>query len=183
MNISATEHVEALASLLDLHEEFEVVEAQEDRRAKVRRFTLVPRLCVGVCRHCGAACAERHVCHEREVVDLPMGVYATRLCVRLFQFRCQACDRFFTPRYTSLSEGAHATERFLSRMAELVKHSDLANAAAYLGVPQKTLSAWYYDYVERLKRDGEKASRLGPITSLGIDELSLKKDTNSSVAC
>jgi transposase len=173
--------LEALTSLLDLHEEFEVLEAQEDRKAKVRRFTLSPRLAVGVCPHCGDTCPERHLCHDREVVDLPMGAYASRLSVRMFQFRCRSCDRFFTPRYAALAEGAHATERFLGRMAELVKHADLCNAAAYLGVPERTLSAWYYEYVGRLERDAGRD--LKPVTSLGIDELSLKNGTSSSASC
>lgn len=175
--------LEAFTSLLDLGEEFEVLDAQEDRRAKVRRFTLVPRLAVGVCPHCRGVCQERHLCHDREVVDLPLGAYATRLLVRLSQFRCGACDRFFTPRYAALAEQAHATERFLTRMAELVKHADVSNAAAYLGVPEKTLGAWYYDHVERLKRPGDTGAPLKPVTSLGVDELSLKKGTSSSVSC
>lgn len=182
--------LDALASMLDLQEEFEVVDLQEDRKAKVRHFTLIPRVIVGICPDCGAACSERHACHDREVVDLPMGVFATRLGVRLFQFRCVSCDRYFTPRYAALAEGAHATERFLLRMAELLKHSDVSNAAAYLGVAAKTLDAWYYDYLQRLESDGHAAGhgdrrrdQLKPVTSLGIDELSLKKDINSSASC
>jgi len=54
----------------------------------------------------------------------------------------------------------------------------MQNAAAFLGVPEKTLERWYYDYVER---QAQKApAGLKPIKSLGIDELSLKKSTASS---
>ena len=54
-----------------------------------------------------------------------------------------------------------------------------SRAFSFLGVPEKTLSRWYYDYVGRqlAKPQGEKAL---PIKSLGIDELSLKKSTVSS---
>lgn len=175
-----SEQRHALACLLDL-DEFEVVEAEEDRRSKVRRLVLVPRASVGLCPRCGGVCAERHACHEREVLDLPLGAYATRLRVRLWQFRCERCDQFFTPRFAALAEGAHATERFLARMADLVKHTDLANAAAYLGVAEKTLERWYYQYVQRQQQ--RPAGALQPIRSLGIDELSLKKDTSNSAAC
>lgn len=174
-----SERLSALACLLDL-EEFEVVEAQEDRRGKVRRLVLVPRATVGLCPHCGGVCPERHDCYDREIVDLPLGAYAMRLVVRLWQFHCERCDKFFTPRLAALAEGAHATERFLERMAELVKHADLANAAAYLGVAQKTLERWYYQYVQRHQRP---EGQLRPVQSLGIDELSLKKDTANSAAC
>jgi transposase len=167
------------ASLVDL-EEFEVVEAGEDRREHLRRLVLVPRVSVGMCPQCGGVCEERHECYERQVVDLPLGAYATQLIVRMWQFRCEQCDKFFTPRFAALAEGAHATERFLERMAELVKHADLGSAAAYLGVPEKTLERWYYQHVQRRQR---AEGQLRPVSSLGIDELSLKKDTSNSAAC
>jgi transposase len=174
-----SQQLEALSGLLDLAE-FEVVEVSEDCRKKIRRLVLVPRAAVGLCPHCGGVCPERHECYERTVLDLPLGAYGTELVVRAWQFRCEHCDKFFTPRLAALAEGAHATERFLERMAALVKHADLANAAAYLGVAEKTLERWYYQYVERLQRP---EAALQPVRSLGIDELSLKKDSGNSAAC
>ena len=100
--------------------------------------------------------------------------------MRGWQFRCEHCNRFFTPRSAALAEGAHATERFLERMAELVQHTDLTHAAAYLAVAPKTLERWYYQSVQRRQRP---EGTLQPIRSLGIDELSLKKDTGNSAAC
>ena len=47
-------------------------------------------------------------------------------------------------------------------------------AAAFLGVPEKTLARWYYDHAQR-QRDNPPATAAKPIKSLGIDELSLKK--------
>jgi transposase len=174
-----SEQLEALSSLLDL-EELEVLDASQDRPGKVRRFVVVPRVAAGLCPHCHQVCEERHECHERRVLDLPLGAYATQLTVRLFQYRCRSCDKFFTPHLACLAEGAHATERFLKRLSELVKHTDLANAAAFLGVAPKTLEHWYYDYVKRQER-AEQDVR--PVRSLGIDELSLKKDTANSASC
>jgi hypothetical protein len=100
------------------------------------------------------------------------------LLVRTYQFHCPACDAYFTPRCPALAEGAHATERFLERAAELVRSSDLANAAAFLGVPERTLADWYYDYLQR--RAATAAGVAQPIRRIGIDELSLKKSTGSS---
>jgi hypothetical protein len=73
----------------------------------------------------------------------------------------------------------HATERFLEQAARLIRFADVANAAAFLGVPEKTLGRWYYDYVQR-RRDRPPGEAAKPIKSLGIDELSLKKSTGSS---
>ena len=178
-----------LTSLLDL-EEFEVVEATSDRRAKLRRFTLVPKVAVGLCPHCQGVTDERHLCRDRQIADLPMGGCRTQLVVRLWQFRCPACDRFFTPRFVALAEGAHATERLLERLAALASHGDLSAAARFFGIAEKTAEGWYYDYLQRQRKQREASSSssssssvLQPVRSLGIDEFSLKKDTGSSAAC
>jgi transposase len=170
-----------LTDLLDL-DGFEVVEATSDRATKARRLTVVPTGTVAaMCPGCGAATADRHACRDREVVDLPMGGWRTDLVVRLRQFECEACGRYFTPRHAALAEGAHATERFLERLAEWATHGDVAAAARFLGVAERTAERWYYDHLERRRR--EPAADLQPVRSLGIDELSLKKGTASSPAC
>src|SRR6266478_2147416 len=169
-----------LSDLLDL-DGFEVVDAASDRGSKLRRLTVTPTQVAGLCPHCGGATAERHTCHDREVADLPLGGWKSQLVVRLFQFRCQRCNKFFTPRHAGLAEGAHATERFLERLADYASHSDVSTAARFLGVAEKTAEHWYYDYLERRRKEPPKD--LLPIRSLGIDELSLKKDTGSSAAC
>jgi transposase len=169
-----------LTSLLDL-DEFEVVESSRDRREKVRRLTLVPKAIVGLCPHCHGASDDRHICHDRVIADLPMGGCRTELVVQLSQFRCPACDKFFTPHFMALAEGAHATERLLERLAELASHSDITTAAGFFGIAEKTAEGWYYQYLERKRK--EPAAHLQPVRSLGIDELSLKKDTGNSAAC
>jgi transposase len=166
--------------LLDL-DGFEVVDATSDRSCKLRRLTVTPLALAGLCPHCEASTAERHACHDREVVDLPLGGWKTQLVVRLFQFRCERCDKFFTPPHPVLSPGLHATERFLERLAEYASHGDIASAARFTGVAEKTAERWYYDYLERKQK--EPRADLLPIRSLGIDELSLKKDTGSSAVC
>jgi transposase len=166
--------------LLDL-DGFEVADVASDRAGKLRRLTVIATSIAELCPHCGMASSERHACHDREVVDLPLGGWKSQLVVRLFQFRCERCDKFFTPRHPALAEGAHATERFLGRLAEYAGHGDVSTAARFMGVAEKTAEHWYYDYLERRRQGPPKD--LQPICSLGIDELSLKKDTGSSAAC
>lgn len=169
-----------LTSLLDL-DEFEVVEASRDRRNKLQRFTLTPKITVGLCPHCSGICDERHLCYDRVIADLPMGGCRTELVVRLWQFHCLSCDKFFTPRLGTLAEGAHATERLLERLADLASRSDLVTASRFFGIAEKTAEGWYYDYLKRKQKN--PAPHLEPVRSLGIDELSLKKDTGNSAAC
>ena len=136
---------------------------------------------VALCPGCGGATADRHACHDRAVVDLPLGGWRTELVVQLWQFECAACGRYFTPRHAALADGAHATERFLDRLTEYATHGAVSAAARFLGVPEKTAERWYYDRLERHRR--EPAAALKPVRSVGIDELSLKKSTASSPAC
>lgn len=183
MKSQTTQGLQALTELLDL-EEFEVVEATAERDAKgrkLRRLTVIPRVDVGLCPHCGQVCGERHRCRDYTVSDLPLGGWATELVVRLNQFRCEACDKFFTPAFRALAPGAHATERLLGRAADLVARSDVAAAAAFFGLAEKTLEGWYYDYLERQQK--QSVEELKPVKSLGVDELSLKKGTGNSAAC
>jgi hypothetical protein len=63
----------------------------------------------------------------------------------------------------------------------LAGHSDVTTAARFFGIPEKTAEGWYYQHLERKRK--EPAPHLQPVRSLGIDELSLKKDTGNSAAC
>jgi hypothetical protein len=42
----------------------------------------------------------------------------------------------------------HTTEHLLRRAAELIQHSDVANAARFFVIPEKNLERRYYDYLE-----------------------------------
>lgn len=140
-------------------------------------FTVVPRLPVAVCPQCGAVCEDVHQTRERQGIrDLPVADRAVELRVRVSQFSCGPCGHEFTPPIPELAEGTHATERFLSRAAELIRHGDLANAAKFLRTPEKTLHNWYYAWVKRQ----QQTTPAQPIKQIGIDELSLKKSTVNS---
>lgn len=84
----------------------------------------------------------------------------------------------------------HPADRLLGRrdtrheavagcVAEFIRHSDVANAARFFGVAEKTLEGWYYDDVERRQSDSARTPT-GPIRRIGIDDLSLKSGTDSS---
>ena len=112
------------------------------------------------------------------VLSPALATRPVELIVRTYQFACPHCDHFFTPSAPACAPGAHATERFLEQAARLIRFSDIANAAAFLAVPEKTLEKWYYDYVERQQQ--APAADLQPIRQLGIDELALKKKPAST---
>jgi transposase len=157
-------------------EGFEVVQAEVDEQQRQVRLTVVPQWPVAICPHCGEVCTQVHPTRELEGVhDLPLADRAVTLAVQVPQFWCGRCARAFTPKLPEVAEGAHATERFLARAAELIRFGDITQVAVFLQVPATSLERWYYAWVERQQR-----AEAQPITSLGIDELSLKKSTGSS---
>jgi transposase len=157
---------------------FQVAHVRYDTPADPVRLTILPTLPVGLCPHCQRASDTIHRRHDSNPVkDLPVGPQAVELIIRTYQFACAHCGCFFTPAAPAFAPAAHATERFLAQAARLIRCSDITNAAAFLGVPEKTLEKWYYDYVERQR---QQAAPLKPIRQLGIDELALKKKTSST---
>ena len=159
---------------------FVVVHLQEDSAHQRYFITVVPEHSIGVCPHCDRTSDTIKQRRNRDrILDLPIGSHAVELTVRVGQFECQHCGHCFTPPIGFLAEGSHATERLLGRAAELIRHSDVANAARFFGLPEKTLEEWYYAFVQRQQQRATEAPS-GPIRRIGIDELSLKKSTDSS---
>lgn len=167
-----------LAQLLQLPG-FEVVDCQEDRPNSTRFFTIVPVALHAPCPDCGRVCHDRHECLEQEIHDLPMAQFRTILRVRHWQFHCKPCDRFFTPPNPHMTAGTHATTRLLERAGDMARHSDLASTARFFAIPEKSMERWFYAYLTQ--RPATSAPQ--PIRSLGIDEISLKKDTGSTASC
>jgi transposase len=158
---------------------YQVVSERRDTPSDPVRLTLLATSEVALCPHCSRPTATVHRRLDSDPIrDLPHGPQAVELVLRSPQLHCERCDRYFTPPCPHVAPGAHATERFLDQAARLIRFSDIANAASFLGVPEKTLQRWYYDHVERKAR--QPPADLKPIKSLGIDELSLKKSTDSS---
>jgi transposase len=163
--------LDALTELLGL-EEFEVVDFARDRKLQLVRFTLVPKIGEGLCVRCRTLSEKRHSTGDHVVLDLPMLGCRTELIVRAPQYQCETCHQFFTPRYAAIAQGMHATVRLLEKLGQLVKHGDVAGAAAFFGIPEKTAERWYYQHRMR-HREAQSPHR--PIECLGIDELSIKK--------
>jgi transposase len=163
-------------------EGYEVVSERRDTLSDPVRLTLAPTSKVALCPHCGRPTDDVHRRLDSDPIrDLPHGPQAVELVLRSCQFRCEHCARFFTPACPHVAPGAHATERFLEQAARLIRFSDIASVADFLGVPERTLERWYYDHAQRqLDKAPSPGAALKPIKSLGIDELSLKKSTGSS---
>lgn len=143
-------------------------------------FTIIPQTPLGLCPHCQRVSEDIHRrCDSERVRDLAIGERAVELTVRTYQYWCNFCDRAFTPPTPGVAPGGHATVRFLEQARQLIRFSDIANVADFLGVPASTLGRWYYDYLEQRHQEPVNPAAQ-PIRQVGIDELSLKKSTASS---
>ena len=177
--------MDATASLLFwtkllLLTDFRVAHVYEDTLYQRLVFTLSPLHEIGLCPKCGRACETVKQRRTREGIrDLSIGTNTVELKIRVNQYTCEHCGHFFTPHIGFLADGAHATERFLERAAQLIRSSDVSNAAKFLGVPERTLDRWYLAWVERQHAAPAPVPEK-PIRRIGIDELSLKKSTGSS---
>jgi len=158
--------------------EYEVVYCLKESDLQRYSITVAPTRRLGVCPHCGQLSDNVHQTRTREhIKDLSIGADSVELKVRVLQYEC-TCGHCFTPPIPFLAEGSHATERFLERAATLIRTSDVANAAAFLGVPERTLGDWYYDFLQR--RPNPTAKALKVVRRIGIDELALKKNISST---
>ena len=175
--------LEALTGLLDL-EGFEVVASEEDSGKKIRRLAVVPtdvgrgRVVPALRSGDGrAARLPRPGGGGPAAGRVADGAGGAGVAVPVRRLR----QVLHPPRHPALSAGAHATERFLERLAELASHADVSAAARFFGVAGKTAERWYYDHLERRRKDPPRERE--PVRSLGIDELSTPKGTGGSAAC
>lgn len=160
--------------------DFRVAHVHEDTVAHRLSFTLVPLHELGLCPHCQRTCETVKQQRTRDrIYDLSIGTNCVELKVRVNQYECESCGHCFTPAIGFVADGTHATERFLERTAQLIRNSDVSNAAKFLGVPERTLDEWYCVWVKRQQSTAPPASQK-PTRRIGIDELSLKKSIDNS---
>jgi transposase len=160
--------------------DFRVTHVTDETHHQRLVLTLAPLHEVGLCPQCHRACETVKQRRTRDgIYDLPIGLNRVELVVRVNQYECDHCAQAFTPPIPFLAEGAQATDRFVTHAASLIRISDVANTARMLGVPERTLEAWYLAWVER-PPPASSAPPLKPIRHIGIDEIALKKSSGSS---
>src|SRR5260370_35645218 len=106
---------------------FRVVHERRDTPKDPVRFTVAPVEEVAVCPQYGHACDTVHRRHaSKSIKDLPLGEQAVELIVRTPHYERGRCQIYFTPTYSAIAPGAHATQRFLAHVARLIDFSDIA---------------------------------------------------------
>ena len=124
------------------------------------------------CPHCLRPTAQVNQYTQREVRDLDISGRQVWLVVRVRQFICPDCDRYFTERLTFADSGKSHTYRQEKWIFECCAKQPFTEVGALLGVNAKTVERIYYQQVSaRLAL----LDRYASVRKLGIDEIAHRK--------
>jgi transposase len=124
------------------------------------------------CPHCLRPTAQVNQYTQREVRDLGISGRQVWLVVRVRQFICPDCDRYFTERLTFADSGKSHTYRQEKWIFECCAKQPFTEVGALLGVNAKTVERIYYQQVSaRLAL----LDRYASVRKLGIDEIAHRK--------
>ncbi|MDX2305617.1 MAG: ISL3 family transposase [Microscillaceae bacterium] len=124
------------------------------------------------CTNCGNLCSEVHQCYTRRLRDLNMAAREVYLLVKVRQFYCKNCHRYFTESLEFADPNKSHTHRQEDFMFMVGRKQSYAEAALILNTPPKT--------VERVvlaacKKSAALEARYARVRRLGIDEQSHRK--------
>jgi len=124
------------------------------------------------CTNCGCLCEIVHQSYERRLRDLNMASREVYLLVKVRQFHCKKCDRYFTEHLDFADPNKSHTYRQEDFMFMVGRKQSYTEAALILNTCPKT--------VERVvlaacKKTADLAGRYARVHRLGIDEQSHRK--------
>ena len=124
------------------------------------------------CPHCMQPTAQVNQYTQREVRDLDISGRQSWLAVRVRQFFCPDCDRYFTERLSFADPGKSHTHRQGKWIFDCCAKQPFTEVGALLGVNAKTVERIYYKHVNaRL----DLPARYAAVRRLGIDEIAHRK--------
>ena len=161
-----TDFYQALLSLPDL-----VVDSVE---LPARRITLHCHVSTlqQTCPHCLRPTSQVNQYTQREVRDLDISGRQVWLVVRLRQFICPDCDRYFTERLSFADPGKSHTQRQAKWIFECCAKQPFTQVGALLDVNAKTVERIYY---QQVNAQLDLPARYAAVRRLGIDEIAHRK--------
>jgi transposase len=161
-----TEFYQMLLSLPDLV--VDKVELTERRITLHCHTNTLPQSCP----HCLKPTTQVNQYTQREVRDLDISGRQVWLVVRIRQFFCPDCDRYFTEQLRFADSGKSHTHRQAKWIFDCCAKQPFTEVGALLGVNAKTVERIYYQQVNaRLDLPNHYAS----VRKLGIDEFAHRK--------
>ena len=121
-----------------------------------------------VCGGCGISGGDVHSWTERELRDLPWGVWRVWLRVEVHRVRCRRCG-VRTERLPFVTGKAHVTTRLEQAIARDCEAAPVSRVAAHWGMPAETVRR----LDKRVLRRWAAARPRQPLRDLGVDEIYL----------
>lgn len=109
---------------------------------------------------------------QREVRDLDISGRQVWLAVRVRQFVCPDCDRYFTEQLSFADSGKSHTHRQAKWIFDCCAKQPFTEVGALLDVNAKTVERIYYQHVNACL---DLPARYAAVRRLGIDEISHRK--------
>ncbi len=165
-----TDFYQALLSLPDL-----VVDGVElsPKRITLRCHVSTPQQ---ACPHCLCPTAQVNQYTRRQVRDLDISGRQVWLAVRVRQFICPDCERYFTERLPFAEPGKSHTHRQAKWIFDCCAKQPFTEVGALLDVNAKTVERIYYRQVQASL---DLPARYAAVRRLGIDEIAHRKGKGS----
>jgi len=124
------------------------------------------------CPQCLGDCHEVHQYTKREVRDLDISGKEVWLHLRVKQYVCPICNRYFSERFDWVAPNKSYTKRQSKWIFELCAKQPFTEAGALANMNHKTVERLYHEQGES-RLDLKK--RYAQVKHLGIDEISHRK--------
>lgn len=108
----------------------------------------------------------------RKVQDLSISGKEVWLFLRIPQFRCPTCNRYFTQKLDWIESGKSYTKRQAKWIFELCSKQPFTEVASLVNLSHKTVERLFYEIAEQ---EIDLPKRYAEVRYLGIDEISNKK--------
>lgn len=125
-----------------------------------------------ICPHCLERTNMIHQYATRKVQDLKISAREVWLHVRVSQFVCTTCNRYFFDTPTWIVPGKSYTKRQSKWIFELCAQQSFTQVGALVNLSHKTVERLFY---EEAKKQINLPKRYAQVRKLGIDEISLRK--------
>ena len=124
------------------------------------------------CPSCGKECSHVHQYEERKVQDLSISGKEVWLNLRVPQFYCPDCNRYFIHKLDWLVPQKSYTKRQSKWIFELCAKQPFSEVSCLVNLGVKTVERLYYSSA---KEKLQLSERYTQVRKLGIDEISHKK--------
>ncbi len=127
---------------------------------------------MGKCPQCGELTGEVNQYNSRQVRDLDISGKEVWLYLRIRQFFCMTCNRYFNESPEWIQPGKSYTRRQSKWVFELCAKQPFSEVGALINMSHKTVERLYYSYGRSTINLKERYAR---VRKLGIDEIAHRK--------